>query len=297
MIRRIFAILLALCLLFSAVLSFADEFDDEDWDDDEFLEDDDSGFEEEEDKVDFRTIGGYGIETVAVGDFNFRTLEDGSGLVVTSYTGTEPDVVIPDSVEDAPVVEIDTAFCVCNPIIQTLTIPGSVKTVGTNAFAQCQNLKSVVIDEGVLTIGMCSFGGCLELESIQLPESLEVVSDFAFAKCILLHEITFGTELQSIGKQAFFQCEELSKACIPGGDAVTIGDQAFEGCAVAGRNLSSRCRIIHIFYTIITQYQSPVCLCVLRKSVYYIFVDSGRFFKITALFFFKSIQILKCRFD
>ena len=103
--------------------------------------------------------------------------------------------------------------------------------VGTNAFANCRNLKSVVLQEGVTSLGTCCFGGCTELEKIVFPESLEVVSDFVFANCRKLQEIAFGRNLQSIGTQAFAKCAALSLVTIPGGSAVSIGTEAFSECA------------------------------------------------------------------
>ena len=233
MIRRIFAILLSLCVLFSAVFAFAeDDFDEEFEDDfgDEEFEDEDS-FEEGEEVVDFRTIGGYGIETEPVGDLIVQWLEDGTGAIVTGYTGTDPNLVIPDTVKDLPVVAINTAMCVCNPVIETLEIPGTVQSVGVNAFAQCPNLRSVVIHEGVTTLEKCCFGGCIFLTEISLPDSLVIVDDFVFAGDINLPEITFGSSLESIGKQVFFKCLALSKVTIPGGDSVSIGEGAFDECS------------------------------------------------------------------
>ena len=55
MLKRLAAILTVLCMLFSAVLSFADEWDDDDEFGDDELDDDD--FENEKDDKDFRTIG------------------------------------------------------------------------------------------------------------------------------------------------------------------------------------------------------------------------------------------------
>lgn len=234
MFRRIFAILLALCVLFSVMFTYAEE--DEDFGDDELTDDsledeelDDSS--EEEEKIDFRTIGGYDIPTETFGDFTVRWNEDGTGAILTGYGGTDKDLVLPDTINDLPVIAIDTSMCLCNPVIETLEIPGSVQTVGVNAFAQCQKLRSVVIREGVVTLDKCCFGGCVFLTEITLPESLVTVEDFVFAGCINLPEVTFGSGLQSIGRQVFFKCLALSRVTIPGGEAVAIGEQAFEECA------------------------------------------------------------------
>lgn len=232
MIRRIFAILLALCVLFSTVIccaeDFEDDWDDEDWDDEDFEEE---GYETEEVLEGFNAIASYGIEKFKVGDFEFTTTGDGTGAVLTSYKGSEPDVVIPETAEDLPVVDIIEGACLGNPVIESIEIPGTVLTVRNNAFASCMKLKTVVLGEGVLALGKCCFGGCRDLVEVQFPDSLQTIDDFAFASCTELEQITFGSELTSIGMQAFLGCAKLSSVKLTGSNDIQIGKSAFDGCA------------------------------------------------------------------
>ena len=232
MIRRVFAILLALCVLFSAVLCFADgmeEFDDEDWDDDDFFEDE--SYEAEEILEGFNAIASYGIEKFRVGDFEFTTTGDGNGAVLTSYKGSDPDVVIPETAQDLPVVDIIEGACLGNPVIESIEIPGTVLTVRNNAFASCEKLKTVKLGEGVLSLGKCCFGGCRDLVEVQFPDSLKFIDDYAFASCTGLEQITFGAELETIGMQAFLGCAKLGSVTMTGNGEVQIGKSAFDGCA------------------------------------------------------------------
>lgn len=230
MFRRIFAILLALCMLLGAVLCFADEPDDEDWGDDDF-ETLDDGFEEDEQKEDFKSVSTYNMKTIQMNDFVYKLTDDGQGAILTSYTGEHGDVSFPSEVEDGiPVIAIDDGMCSDNPVIENIRIPGTIKTIGNAAFSRCPNLKTVIIDEGLIQLGMCCFGGCPELVDIQLPDSLEIVDNFVFAQCWALEEVKFGTKLKSIGMRAFYGCQSLSKITVPGGDGVTFGDQMFEEC-------------------------------------------------------------------
>ena len=228
--KRILAILLALCVMFSAVLCFADDFDDDD-DMDDMESFDDSGYEEEETKDDFKTVSTYNIKTINMKDFVYKLTDDGTGAILTSYTGESADITFPAEVADGvPVIAIDDGMCQCNPVIVNVTIPGSVQTIGNVAFSACPNLKSVVIEEGLIQIGMCCFGGCPELVNVQLPDSLEIVDNFVFARCPALEEVTFGTKLKSIGMQAFLGCTSLSRITVPGGDGVSMGDNMFQEC-------------------------------------------------------------------
>ena len=232
MTKRIIAALLALIVLLCSLSAFSeeDEWEDDDCEDftDEEIEDE---FEEEEDHVDFLTISGYNINTFESNGFRYQKTEDGQGAILVSYYGTDADVVFPDTVNELPVVAINTAMCINNSIIQKLQIPGTVQIIGPNAFAQCPNLESVEIQEGLKTLDKCCFGGCPKLKEIMLPDSLEIIDDYVFANCPRLQEIAFGQNLQSIGRQAFLKCASLSKVVIPGGDTVRIGDEAFGECA------------------------------------------------------------------
>ena len=235
MIKRIFAILLALCVMFSAVICCADEFAD-DWDELDNLDDeDDSGmeeFDEEEDKVDFRTMS-YGIKTERYHGFGYKLNDDGTGLVLTCYEGYEEDVggnvVFPAEIEGVPVVEICIGMCDSNPLLVNIEIPGSITTIGNTAFSHCDNLKSVKIGEGTLSIGTCAFGACFELETIELPDSLTSVGPVAFGNDQKLKEIVFGNNLTDIGRQAFYGCSALTRVVIPGGDKMEISEDTFEG--------------------------------------------------------------------
>lgn len=223
MLKRLAAILLTLCVLFSAVPACAEDLDDEGWEDE--------GFDEEEETVDFRTMGGYDIQTYEAGDFRYQLTEDEEHAILVGYSGLGPDVVLPETVNDIPVVAVNVGMCQWNSIIETLRIPGCIRSIGTNAFANCKNLKRVEIGEGLTSLEVCCFGGCELLEEILLPDSLETVYDCAFANCPALEEISFGSSLRSIGRQAFMYCAALSKVTIPGGDSVAIGDKAFDECA------------------------------------------------------------------
>lgn len=57
--------------------------------------------------------------------------------------------------------------------LEEITIPGSVKSLGTNAFMGCSNLSSVTIEEGTKEIGSSCFMNCTSLKSLILPETMQ----------------------------------------------------------------------------------------------------------------------------
>ena len=75
--------------------------------------------------------------------------------------------------------------------IQTLIIPKGVKKLGSWAFAECKNLKTVVLPEGIEIFEKYEvFGGCEDLESINIPASLTNLGYKAFKGCTALKNIT-----------------------------------------------------------------------------------------------------------
>lgn len=64
--------------------------------------------------------------------------------------------------------------------IKKITIPKRVKTIQTQAFLSCSNLKEVVFSEGVKNIGYEAFAHCTFLEKIVLPKTLYSIGERAF---------------------------------------------------------------------------------------------------------------------
>ena len=104
--KRLLALFLVLAVLFTAALTFADDFyDDEDFGDDEFEEE--TEFEEEDGQVDFRTVAGYDTgEKFVCGDFVYQLNSDDNTAYTVSYNGVGTDIVVPDKLDDHTVTAI-----------------------------------------------------------------------------------------------------------------------------------------------------------------------------------------------
>lgn len=92
-----------------------------------------------------------------------------------------------------------------------ITIPSKVTTIGANAFANNELIKSVKIEEGVARIESGAFANCKNLEKITLANTVSSIGDSAFDNCENLSEVIVGDGLYSLGAGAFSGCTKLNK--------------------------------------------------------------------------------------
>jgi hypothetical protein len=131
--------------------------------------------------------------------------EDGDTCYLVGYTGSETELVLPESCHGKSYEIYQSAFQL-NIFLTSVTIPDSVTSIGEEAFY-----------------------GCSRLTSITIPDSVTSIGKDAFAICQSLTSVTIGNGVTSISKAAFWWCENLTSVTIP--DSVTsIGDGAFYGC-------------------------------------------------------------------
>lgn len=123
-----------------------------------------------------------------------------------NYAGNVMDV--PSEIEGYPVKYIANQACRDNDAIIELRLPSSVEVIGEFAFADCKNLKKVIIG-GTHTVGYSAFRNCNKLSSLTLPEGIKVIDDSAFENCIMLGVVEIPNSLESIGVNAFIGCDRL----------------------------------------------------------------------------------------
>ena len=97
------------------------------------------------------------------------------------------------------------------------------------AFCRCDNLKTVIIQEGIEEIGAEAFKDCVALTDVTLPDSLKIIGWKAFYRCNLLGNITIPDNVTTIEVYAFNGCEALKSITIPS-SVTEIGNDAFYWC-------------------------------------------------------------------
>ena len=133
--------------------------------------------------------------------------------------------------------------------LKSVILGDSVEVVGERAFYKCQSLVEVTFGNKVKTIGNRAFYSCSSLEEVNLPASVESIGDYAFYKCTSLKEASLGSA-STIGNYAFFGCTALASVDVPA-TVTAIGSQAFRNCsALTSIFLGENIRTIgsHAFY-------------------------------------------------
>ena len=113
--------------------------------------------------------------------------------------------------------------------LTSVTIPNSVKDIGSNAFYNCKNLTSVTIPNSVKSVGFNTFQGCTGLTSVTIPNSVKDIGSYTFSDCSGLTSITIPDSVTSIGYYAFNECTSLTSITIPN-SVINIEPYAFHNC-------------------------------------------------------------------
>ena len=147
-----------------------------------------------------------------------------------------------------------------NSKVVSVTVPKTVTSIGSYAFANCVNITTVkcyspvlgsymfsncpwmetVILENTVTISnhaFCTTTDTAEfnnkktnISSLVLPDTVESIGNYAFARCKIT-SIVIPAKVSSVGTFAFTDCDELIKAVVLGS---TISGSMFSGSGKLG---------------------------------------------------------------
>lgn len=174
-----------------------------------------------------------------------------TGALYDWEKGEEPELVVPSSIGGFPVTRIG-AYSFSGRRFEVITIPDTIKEIGSGAFSSNSELKSITLPSGLTSVAASMFsnctsltkvkiGGqvtsiqhdafynCISLKEIELPDNLRTVYDGAFSRCYKLREVKLGNKLTKIGRQAFHMNYDLKKVSFPK-SLKKIHDNAFESC-------------------------------------------------------------------
>ncbi len=162
------------------------------------------------------------LETLTIGVYSVKTTSS-SGSATGSYNETRMSILFGEEIQ-----RFDSGT-------KTPTVPETLKkliligdgTIGNNAFRDYINLETVEIKGSVTTIETYAFLQCNKITNVVFPESLNIIEEGAFSGCTSLKNITLPGRISTVG--GFRDCTSLESIVIPK-SVQTIGFSAFEGC-------------------------------------------------------------------
>ena len=144
-------------------------------------------------------------------DFEWKKTSD--GVIISKYIGNDDIVVIPETFDGKNVTEISTTIFSNNDDVIGVLLPKTVTSLTKCSFFGCAKLQ-MVISDGAEEIGTIAFQDCPELRTVILSNNLNRIEDGAFAGCYKLEKLRIPSTLQKVLESApgysFAACKKLT---------------------------------------------------------------------------------------
>ena len=108
-------------------------------------------------------------------------------------------------------------------------VKSGTRTISDGVFNDCDNLKSVTLNDGIMIVGEWTFANCDKLESVFLPDSVTTIEASAFRDSDKLESIVIPKNVTTINESAFYHCDNLKKVTL-NGNIIEIDYGNFESC-------------------------------------------------------------------
>lgn len=178
----------------------------------------------------FHTVLAYDFEVDGIA-YTITSFSDLTCSVDASDVTYEGEIIVPSEVlfkgKTLTVTSIsNSAFK--DSHITSIQIPATVIDIESSAFANCENLYTIELQEGLQSIGSDAFNGCVNLTKIDFPTTLRTIGSASFANCKTLSQIVLTTGITSLGSSAFMNCENVTKASLA--TISILENNVFNGC-------------------------------------------------------------------
>ena len=114
---------------------------------------------------------------------------------------------------------------------ESFTLPITVDSIMTQAFANNKNLKVLVSNKSLKSFGNKAFENCTSLQFVDKINNVTSIKYRAFAGCTALTTVNGGERINLIGDEAFKDCSKLQHFPLCHGMLMSLGSHAFMGCS------------------------------------------------------------------
>ncbi len=190
-----------------------------------------------------------GQELYTFGSYTYQLYDDDTVLLV-DYSGSETNLVIPDTIDGKTVTGIGNSAFLSNTSIQSLKLNKSLETIEAYAFCACTSLTQITFGNKLWRIGEMAFeetpwlvgqtddfvvvGDSVLIKyqgqsnDVIIPDGIKHISA-AFAKSTSVVSVEMGADVLTVGDYAFAFNTALRRVII-GENVTRIGSYAFDGC-------------------------------------------------------------------
>ena len=120
-------------------------------------------------------------------------------------------------------------------LIGDLILSNDIKTIGMNAFADCNAIDTLTFSSGSLSVDIKAgaFANCIELNAINLGSTIASVGQAAFINCTGATSLTLSTNaaFTTVEHFAFLGCNNLSNNVVIPSNVTQVNVQSFAGCS------------------------------------------------------------------
>ncbi len=165
-----------------------------------------------------------------LGERQFLGLNRLTGVLVNATQSLPSHLVIPSEILGYKVTAIADKLFYGRDDLVSVTVPGTVETIGDEAFSSCLSLQSVTLQEGVRSLGKSAFRYCYSLREVSLPTTLTSLESDTFESCLALESVTVPEGVATLGDRVFANCTSLRTARLPQ-SLLSTGEYVFNGCS------------------------------------------------------------------
>ena len=85
--------------------------------------------------------------------------------------------------------------------------------IGSHAFRECSNLKSIEFSWGIQEISAHAFSDCISINKLIFPRSLHTIKKGAFYNCNNIKAVFIPNSVDTIEDFAFLSCKNIAFFC------------------------------------------------------------------------------------
>lgn len=178
----------------------------------------------------YASEGDYVITlTPTSGTFAFYGTANGSHLFRKSTTHSQ--YISSAHLSQVKKVELGTGATIGNYgfnscyALETITIPSSITSFGTNAFQTCYSLRFAAIPSGVTSLTAYIMAVCYSMGAVSIPKSVVSIGNNALRQLYTVQRISIPSTVTSMGANVFYTNYALQEVKLP--DVTSLGNYTF----------------------------------------------------------------------